>query len=180
MKIGYARVSTHEQNLDMQIDALKVAGCERIYQEKVSGVKDDRPELHHALEMLRPGDQFIVYKIDRVARSTRKLLEISDHLQDIGVEFVSIQDNIDTSTPMGKAMFGMLAVIAELERDIIRERTLSGLQAARARGRKGGRPRTNRKKVDEAIRLYNTREFTVKEITGLTGISAATLYRYLK
>lgn len=180
MIIGYARVSTKDQSLDLQIDALKKAGCERIYQEKVSGAKDDREQLNLALQMLRKGDKFVVYKLDRLARSTLKLLKVAEQLEKQGVELISIQDNIDTTTPMGKAMFRMLSVLAELERDMIRERTMAGLAAARARGRKGGRPRKNTKKVQQAIKMYNTKQFTIAEIEEATGISSSTLYRYLQ
>ncbi|WP_412674528.1 recombinase family protein, partial [Aneurinibacillus aneurinilyticus] len=112
MKVGYARVSTADQSLDLQLDALQKAGCERIYTEKLSGAKDDRPELARALDILRPGDVFVVYKLDRLARSTKKLIEVAEQLKGLEVEFVSIKDNIDTSTPTGKLMFGMLAVLA--------------------------------------------------------------------
>ncbi len=180
IKVGYARVSTADQSLDLQLDALQKAGCERIYTEKLSGAKDDRPELARALDILRPGDVFVVYKLDRLARSTKKLIEVAEQLKGLEVEFVSIKDNIDTSTPTGKLMFGMLAVLAEFERDIIRERTMAGLEAARARGRKGGRPSADVKKVQQALSLYDSRNHSVSEIEELTGISRATLYRALK
>ncbi|MBU8905587.1 recombinase family protein [Desertibacillus haloalkaliphilus] len=177
MIIGYARVSTKEQSLDMQLDALHKSGCERIFKEKVSGSKDDREQLHRVLETLRTGDKFVVYKLDRLARSTLKLLKVAEQLEQQGVELISIQDNIDTTTPMGKAMFRMLSVLAELERDMIRERTRSGLEAARARGRKGGRPKKNEKKVEQALKMYKTKQFTIAEITDATGVSSSTLYR---
>ncbi|MBH0167212.1 recombinase family protein [Fictibacillus sp. 7GRE50] len=179
MIVGYARVSTADQSLDLQMDALNEYGCEEIFQEKMSGAKDDRPELNQALRMLRAGDKFVVYKLDRLARSTKRLIEIADELKERDIEFVSLQDNIDTSTPAGKAMFGMLSVLAEFERDIIRERTMAGLKAARARGRKGGRPKANTQKLRQAIILYKSREMTVKEIQQETGISPSTLYRAL-
>ncbi len=180
MKIGYARVSTADQSLDLQIDALHKIGCERIYTEKISGAKDDRPELARALEILRPGDTFIVYKLDRLARSTKKLIEVAEQLKEMDIDFISIRDNIDTSTPTGKMMFGMLAVLAEFERDIIRERTMAGLEAARARGRKGGRPPVNNKKLNHALTLYKSKQHTIKEIEELTGISSSTLYRAIE
>lgn len=180
IKIGYARVSTADQSLDLQIDALTKAGCEKIYTEKMSGAKDDRPELARALDTLRAGDAFVVYKLDRLARSTKKLIEVADQLKNMNVEFVSIKDNLDTSTPTGRLMFGMLAILAEFERDIIRERVNAGLEAARARGRKGGRPAADKKKVKQALTLYDSREYSISEITRLTGISQATLYRELK
>lgn len=177
MKIGYARVSTADQSLDLQLDALLEAGCQKIYEEKASGGKDDRPELLKALEMLREGDTFIVYKLDRLARSTLKLIETLDLLNKKGVEFISLSDNIDTSTAAGKAMFGMMAVFAEFERSIIRERTVAGLEAARARGRKGGRPMTDKKKLDKAIKLHESGEFSVTVIEEMTGVSRGSLYR---
>lgn len=179
MKIAYARVSTADQSLDLQMDALKKFGYDRIYTEKASGGKDDRPELAKALEMLREGDTFVVYKLDRLARSTLKLIETLDLLNKKGVEFVSLSDNIDTSTAAGKAMFGMMAVFAEFERSIIRERTVAGLEAARARGRKGGRPMTDKKKLDQAIKLHESGEFTVTQIEQMTGVSKGSLYREL-
>jgi DNA invertase Pin-like site-specific DNA recombinase len=180
MKIGYARVSTADQSLDLQIDALTAAGCEKIYTEKVSGAKDDRKELQQALDTLRNGDIFIVYKLDRLARSTKKLIEVSEELEAAGVEFVSLQDNLDTTTAIGRAMFKMIGVIAELERDMIRERTKAGLEAARARGRKGGRPSLDKRKVDKAIQLYDSKQHTITEITQMTGVNKGTLYRALK
>ncbi|MEK3988006.1 recombinase family protein [Paenibacillus sp. FSL K6-3166] len=180
MKIGYARVSTAEQSLDMQIDALTAAGCERIYTEKASGSKDDRAELARVMDLLRAGDILYVYKLDRLARSTVKLISTLDEIQKRGAEFVSLNDNIDTSNAIGRAFFGMLAVFAEFERNVIVERTRAGLAASRARGRNGGRPPTDRKKVAQAVKLYDTQAHTVAEITALTGVTKATLYRALK
>jgi len=178
--IGYARVSTVDQSLNLQIDSLSEFGCDEIFREKVSGARDDRTELMNALRMLRAGDKFVVYKLDRLARSTKSLIEIAENLRNKNVEFISIQDNLDTSTAAGKAMFGMLSVLAEFERDIIRERTLSGLKAARARGRKGGRPKVNKQKLNQALALYHSKRMTVREIQEITGISPATLYRAIK
>lgn len=178
--IGYARVSTVDQSLDMQLDSLQEYRCDEIFQEKISGAKDDRPELMQALRMARAGDTFVVYKLDRLARSTKRLIEIADILREKEVEFVSIQDKIDTGTAAGKAMFGMLSVLAEFERDIIRERTMAGLKAARARGRKGGRPKVNQQKLNQAVALYHSKRMTVKEISDATGVSSATLYRAVR
>jgi DNA invertase Pin-like site-specific DNA recombinase len=178
--IGYARVSTMDQSLNMQLDSMEEYGCDEIFQEKMSGAKDDRPELMQALRILRAGDTFVVYKLDRLARSTKRLIEIADILKEKEVEFVSIQDKIDTGTAAGKAMFGMLSVLAEFERDIIRERTMAGLKAARARGRKGGRPKVNQQKLNQAMAMYHSKRLTVKEIQEATGISSATLYRALR
>jgi DNA invertase Pin-like site-specific DNA recombinase len=180
MRIGYARVSTADQSLDMQLDALKAAGCEKIYEEKASGAKDDRVQLQQALDVLRPGDVFIVYKLDRLARSTVKLISTLDEIKRRGSEFVSLNDSIDTSTAAGKAFFGMLAVFAEFERNVIVERTKAGLAASRARGRNGGRPKTDRRKVDKALKLYDGQTHSIAEITEATGVTKATLYRAIK
>lgn len=179
MRIAYARVSTADQSLNLQMDALEKFGYDRIYTEKASGGKDDRPELAKALDMLREGDTFIIYKLDRLARSTLKLIETLDSMKKKGVEFISLSDNIDTSTAAGKAMFGMMAVFAEFEKSIIRERTVAGLEAARARGRKGGRPKTDKKKLEKAIKLYESGEFTVSQIEEMTDVSKGSLYREL-
>lgn len=178
-KIGYGRVSTLDQSLDLQLDALSQQGCIKVFLEKASGKDDDRVELSKALEYLREGDALVVYKLDRLARSTKKLIDISEELERKGVELISIRDNIDTTNAVGKAMFRMLAVIAELERDLIKERTMAGLEAARARGRKGGRPRTDERKLLQAIKLYESKQHSLKEISELTGVSKPTLYREL-
>jgi DNA invertase Pin-like site-specific DNA recombinase len=178
--IGYARVSTVDQSLDMQLDSLQEYRCDEIFQERISGAKDDRPELMQALRMARAGDTFVVYKLDRLARSTKRLIEIADILREKEVEFVSIQDKIDTGTAAGKAMFGMLSVLAEFERDIIRERTMAGLKAARARGRKGGRPTVNKQKLSQALAMYHSQRMSVREIEEATGVSASTIYRSIK
>ncbi|MEX2461301.1 MAG: recombinase family protein [Paenibacillaceae bacterium] len=180
MIIGYARVSTIDQSLDMQEDALNKAGCERIFTEKASGANDDRKELQRALDSLRIGDKFVVYKLDRLARSTKKLIEVYEQLSKLGVELVSICDGLDTTTPTGRAMFKMIGVIAELEREMIVERTKAGLEAARARGRKGGRPKTDSKKVERAIKLYDAQQHSIADIQDMTGVKKATLYRALK
>jgi DNA invertase Pin-like site-specific DNA recombinase len=180
MKIGYARVSTQDQNLDMQIDALKTAGCERIYTEKQSGKRDDRPELQRCLDALRKGDTLVVYKLDRLGRSTFKLLELTAGFERDGIDFVSIVDGIDTTTPVGRFFFRTMASIAELERDIIVERTQAGLKAARARGRVGGRPSTPKKDVERALKLYDSNEYSVPEIVEMTGVSKPTIYRAIK
>ncbi|WP_175990486.1 recombinase family protein [Bacillus sp. Marseille-Q1617] len=180
MKIGYARVSTQDQSLDLQMDALQKAGCEKVYSEKVSGMKDDRQKLKELIDYAREGDVLVVYKLDRLGRSTKKLIELTDELENRGIELVSIRDNIDTTTAVGKAMFRMLAVLSEMERDLISERTRAGLESARARGRKGGRPRKDSKIINKAIKLYESRQYSVREIEDLTGVSKATLYRELK
>lgn len=180
MKIGYARVSTLDQSLDLQLDALEKAGCEKVYQEKVSGMKDDRLQLKELLDYAREGDVLVVYKLDRLGRSTKKLIEWSEELQENGIELVSIRDSIDTTTAVGKAMFKMLAVLAEMERDLISERTKAGLESARARGRVGGRPKKENKQVEKALKLYDSKEYTIKEIEEMTFVSKATLYRNIR
>lgn len=178
MIFGYARVSTHEQNLDLQIDALNRYGCEKIYQEKMTGSRQDRPQLEEMLKFLREGDTVVVYKLDRISRSTKHLIQLSEFFDENDVQFVSLQDSIDTSTAMGRFFFRTMASIAELERDIIRERTRAGLEAARARGRRGGRPRKNQKKIEMALKMYHSKQYTIRDIQEATNVSKSTLYRY--
>ena len=179
---GYARVSTQDQNLELQLDALQKYGVktEDIFQEKMSGGKKDRPQLDELLKQLRAGDKVVVYKLDRISRSTKHLIELSDMFADQEVDFVSIQDQIDTSTAMGRFFFRTMASIAELEKDIIRDRTKAGLESARARGRVGGRPKADKRAVEKALELYASKSMTVEEIKEITGISRATIYRALK
>lgn len=179
MRIGYARVSTEDQRLDRQVDTLKHFGCERVFVEKASGMKDARPELNRMLEMIREGDDVVVVKLDRISRSTKHLIELSETFDRMGVNFISLGDSIDTTTPMGRFFFRVMASIAELERDMIAERTKDGLKAARARGHMGGRPKVPGNVLSRAIRMYESSTFTVKEITEATGVSKSTLYRNL-
>jgi DNA invertase Pin-like site-specific DNA recombinase len=179
-KVGYARVSTQDQSLDLQIDALEKAGCEKIFTEKVSGKKTDRTELKKCLEYLREGDTLIVYKLDRLGRTTRQLIGLVEDLEAQGIQFQAIANGIDTTTPQGKFFFTIMAGFAEMEASLIAERTKAGLEAARARGRQGGRPKTDPKIIERAIKLYNTKEYSIKEITDMTGISKAKLYQALK
>lgn len=180
MIVGYARVSTQEQNLQMQLDELQKYGCFKIFEEKISGTKKERPALDEMMKMLREGDRVVVYKLDRISRSTKHLIELTEYFEERGIEFVSINDNIDTSTPTGRFFFRMMASLAELERDITSERTKSGLAAARARGRKGGRPLTDSKKIKTAVKMYDSKQHSIKEICRTVGISAPTLYRYIE
>lgn len=180
MKFGYARVSTQDQNLDMQLDALKGFGCDQIFQEKITTRKTERPQLEEMIKILRPGDTVVIFKLDRISRSTKHLIELSELFENKGVQFVSLQDSIDTSTPMGRFFFRVMASIAELERDIVSERTRAGLSAARARGRKGGRPKADEKQVKLAVKMYKSKDYSIKEIVEATGVSQATLYRNLK
>ncbi len=184
MKIGYARVSTQEQNLSLQLDALQTAGCATIYQEKVTTAKKERPELQKLMGQIRTGDVVVVWKLDRLGRSLKDLVSLVNEMQGKGTEFQSLNDHIDTTTPQGKFTFHLFAALAEFERDIIRERTKAGLAAARARGRKGGRPKGLSKEARHtaiiAERLYQDRELTVKQICQQLSISRGTFYNYLR
>lgn len=180
MNFGYARVSTQDQNLELQLDALKQYGCDQIFQEKITGTKKERPQLEEMLKMLRTGDKVVIYKLDRISRSTKHLIELSELFESKGVQFVSIQDTIDTSTPMGRFFFRVMASIAELERDILSERTKDGLKSARARGRNGGRPKANKKDIERALKMYHSKDYSISEILKSTGISKTTLYRYIE
>lgn len=179
MIIGYARVSTNEQNLDGQLDLLKKHGCERIFQEHASGAKSTRPELDRMLDQLRAGDVVIVVKLDRISRSAKHIIELSEKFEELGVDFVSINDQIDTTTPTGRFFFRLMASYAELERDLIVERTKLGLAAARARGRKGGRPKASEETIKAAKSMYKAGDLSIAEICNTLNISKSTLYRYL-
>lgn len=185
MKIGYTWVSTQDQNLDMQIDALKNAGCEIIFEEKISGKLKERPQLAKLFEKLRKGDTVVVWKLDRLGRSLKDLIDLINKMQQLDVSFLSIQDGINTSTATGRFTFNIFASLAEFEREIISERTKAGLNSARARGRKGGRPAGYSKETIKKIRavkvLYDAKNgSSVQEIADRLKISRATCYRYLK
>lgn len=184
MKIGYARVSTREQNLDMQVIALEEAGCERIYEETVSGVKADRPILNNLINQLRPGDVLVIWKLDRLGRSLKNLVQLVQQLMEYNIGLYSLNDPIDTTSPQGRLIFNIFASLAEFERDVICERTQAGLSAARARGRLGGRPRGLSKKAEAtacaAETLYKEKKLSVIEICRKLSISKSTLYKYLR
>jgi DNA invertase Pin-like site-specific DNA recombinase len=181
MLIGYARVSTSDQTLDLQKDALEKAGCSRIFTDTASGTKAERVGLDEAMSHLREGDTLVVWRLDRLGRSLRHLIETITGLNDRKIGFRSITEAIDTTTSGGKLIFHIFGALAEFERDIIRERTQAGLNAARARGRKGGRPKAlTPKKQEQALTLYNDRKSTIDEICRTLNISRATLYRYIK
>ncbi len=182
---GYARVSTIDQNLDAQKDALLKYGCEKIYYEKASGKNVERPQLQKLLSSLREKDVVVVYKLDRLARSLKDLIELVNELANKKVDFVSVSDGIDTSTAVGKLMFHLVGAFAEFERDIISERTKVGLESARARGRKGGKPKglsaEAQKKAARAKVLYDERKLSIEEICKILVIkSKTTLYKYIK
>lgn len=180
MRIGYARVSTHEQNLHLQKDALKKAGCEKIEYDVASGKKTQRSGLDKVWEQLRKGDRLVVWRLDRLGRSLKHLIEVMTELEQRGVGFISLQETIDTTSPSGKLVFHIFGALAEFERNLIRERTKAGLEAARARGRKGGRPkRLSPKQRALAVDLYRQRKHTIEEICRTVGISKPTLYAYV-
>lgn len=177
---GYARVSTKHQELNRQLDQLKEYGCDKIFAEKMTGTKKHRPELDRLKEEVRAGDTVVIESWSRLGRSTKDLIELINFFQDKEVSVVSLKENFDTTTPQGKLMMTVFQAFAEFERDLTVQRVNEGLKAARARGRKGGRPRVDQKKLDQAIRLYNSQEYSLKEIQEMTRISTPTLYRYLK
>ena len=181
MKIGYARVSTQDQNLDRQLDNLKAAGCERIFNEKMTGTKSDRPELKTMLLTLRSGDVLVINSFSRLSRSTKDLLQLVDQLTAMGVHLVSLKENLDTTTATGKLMLTMLSALSQFERDLIAERTIDGLKAARAMGRCGGRPRLGTDKdKKQAIAMYNANVMTNGEIAAKFGVSLRTFSRWIK
>ena len=180
MLIGYARVSTPEQSLDLQRDALTKAGCERVFEDIASGAQAERRGLTAALAFVRPGDTLAVWKLDRLGRSLPHLIEAVTALREREIGFRSLQESLDTTTSGGKLVFHVFAALAEFERDLIRERTHAGLDAARARGRRGGRPTVMTvDKVAVARRMYESREHTVAAIAAVLEVSRASVYRHL-
>ncbi|GEQ06569.1 recombinase family protein [Staphylococcus gallinarum] len=179
-KIVYARVSTRDQSLDSQIDALEKYSCERIFSEKVSGRKKKQTELDKCLDYLRDGDTLVIYKLDRLGRTTKQLIELSQWLDDNNINLQIIDMNISTNDAMGKMFFTMMSAFAELEANLLSERTKKGLEAARARGRKGGRPSLPDHKKREIKFLYDEQKLTGEEIAKKTGVSRSTVYRVIK
>jgi DNA invertase Pin-like site-specific DNA recombinase len=179
--LGYARVSTTDQQPQLQVDALTAAGCYRVFTETASGARPDRPTLTQLLDQLRPGDTLVVWKLDRLGRSLRHLVDTITGLADRGIGFRSLQEAIDTTTtPGGKLVFHVFAALAEFERDLIRERTAAGLAAARARGRQGGRPPVlTGHKLQVAQEMYRSGQYTVAAIAKILGVSRASIYRHL-
>ena len=190
LKLGYARVSTEQQNLDRQLDALRSAGIQdkNIFCEKMTGTKSHRPQLDslkEKIELARELDaeaeiSVTIESLSRLGRSTKDLLNLLDYFKGLGVQLISLKESIDTNTPTGQLLITVLSAISQFERDLIVQRTSEGLKAARARGRKGGRPEVNPKKLETALALYRSQEFSIKQIVEQTGISQATLYRKIK
>ena len=177
---GYARVSTEQQNLDRQLDMLQKYGVDYLYNEKMTGTKRNRPELEKLLERLTEGDTVVVESLSRLGRSTKDLIWLMDTFNSKGVNLVSMKESIDTTTSTGKLLFTLMSAIAQFERDVIADRTREGLNSARARGRKGGRPRTDSDKLRKAIKLYNTQQYSLAEIEDMTGVKRSTLYRGIR
>lgn len=178
--IGYARVSTDDQKLDLQLDALNKAGCEKIYDDYMSGAKAERPGLTKALDQCRSGDTLVVWRLDRLGRSIKNLIDLAELLEQRGIGLKSCQEAIDTNTSGGKLIFHMFGALAEFERNLLRERTRAGLDAARARGRTGGRPKVlDLKARNLAISLYDSKAHSIKDICSMMKIGKTTLYSYL-
>ncbi len=180
MLIGYARVSTDDQHLNLQHDALQKAGCEKVYSDQLSGATTERPGLSTVFEVLRPGDTLVIWRLDRLGRSLKHLIHMVEQLDKRQVGLKSLQENIDTTTSGGRLVFHLFGALAEFERTLIRERTQAGVNAARARGRLGGRPKLlESNKRELAIRLHRESKHSIAEICTMMGISKSTLYNYL-
>lgn len=179
MLIGYARVSTQDQNLELQSDALTKVGCQKVFEDKVSGTRADRPGLAKALEILHEGDTLVVWKLDRLGRSVKQLVELVGELHKQGVQFKSLTDAIDTGTPSGRFFFHVMASLSEMERELIVERTRAGLEMARRLGRKGGRkPKMTDSKIESAKKLLAS-GVPPKDVARNLGVSVPTLYRWV-
>ena len=180
MIFGYARVSTQDQNLERQIDQLKQMNCERIFQEKITGSKKERPELDKLLDQLRTGDNIVVTELTRLSRSVRDLFALVDTIHKKGANLKSLKEPwLDTTTPQGKLLFAVFAGVSQFERDLISERTKDALSSARARGRNGGRPPKSSKSIELALKMHKDKNYSISEIIKATGIGKTTLYRYL-
>lgn len=177
MKFGYARVSTDAQSLDRQLDALSKYGVNEILQEKMTGTKQSRPELDRLIDKMREGDTVVIESLSRLGRSTKDLLAMVELFNERGVTLVSLKENIDISTPTGKLLVTVLSALCQFERDLTVQRTNEGLTAARARGRKGGRPPTDKKTIEKALKLHDTKAMSVSEICEVCNISQGTLYK---
>lgn len=181
MIFGYARVSTEEQNLNRQLDQLKEAGAEKIYKEKITGTKKDRPELKKLLDYAREGDTIIITDLTRISRSTKDLISLVEELGARGINIKSLKESwLDTTTAQGKLMFTIMAGLSQFERDLISERTKEGLKSARARGKQGGRPRVDKRNIERALMLYDLGNVSIADICSMCKISKNTLYNYIR
>ena len=180
MKIGYARVSTEQQNLDRQLDALKLYGVDQLYTEKMTGTKASRPELDNVRMVARSGDVVVVESLSRLGRSTKDLLALVEDFGTKDITLISLKENIDTKTPTGRLLITVLAALCQFERDLTVQRTNEGLQAARSRGHNGGRPKADSKTIEKAVKLYTAGTHSVNEICEIAKISRTTLYRNVK
>ena len=180
MIYGYARVSTLDQNLDRQKDALKKYGVDRLFCEKISGAKKSRPELDRMLSLLESGDSVVIESLSRLRRSVKNLSELMEMFNEKEIRLISLKESIDTTSATGRLLFTIISSLAAFERETLIERTNEGLADARARGRLGGRPKTNESTLKKAVSLYRTGEYSLADITALTGVSKSTLYRALK
>lgn len=175
---GYARVSTQQQDLIRQLDMLQNYNCTEILTEKISGTKSNRPELTRLKDKIRPGDTLVVESFSRLGRSTKDLIELVDFFENKGVKLISIKEKFDTNTPQGKLMLTVFQAFSQFERDLIAQRTQEGIESARARV--GGRPRVKDSFIQMALKLYDSKEYSIQEIVNMTGISQATFYRYIR
>ena len=180
MIMGYIRVSTTAQNIERQIDILNEYGAERLFIDKMTGTKADRPQLNKMFEQLRKGDIVVVTELSRLGRSLKDLLVINERIENIGAELVSLKDKIDTTTPYGKFFFAVNGAFVQLQRDIIAETTKDGLRSARARGRLGGRKKIEKDKIKTALTMYHSGDYSLADITRITGVSKSSIYNYLK
>ncbi|SEJ00873.1 Site-specific DNA recombinase [Alkalibacterium gilvum] len=176
---GYARVSTKKQDLNRQTDLLEKKKCNEIITEKITGTKSDRPQLERLKDKVRPGDTVVIESFSRLGRSTKDLIDLVNFFEGKNVQLISLKEDFDTTTPHGKLMLTVFQAFSQFERDLIVERTKEGLKSARERGRKGGRPRVSDYKIKKALKLYDSKEFSINEVVHLTGVSRATIYRYL-
>ena len=181
MRIGYARVSSDDQNLSLQINALQKAKCKRIYEDRVSGAQAKRQGLDELLKTLREGDVVVVWRLDRLGRSLKDLLDLVEEIQNSGAQFTSLEEKIDTTSSGGKLIFHIFGAFSEFERNLIRERTFAGLEAARKRGLRGGRPKSlGRKQQKQLVTVYKSKKHSIAEICEMFGVSKPTLYKYLE
>ncbi len=181
MFIGYARVSTDDQNLNLQLDALSNQGCEKIFEDRLSGAKSERTGLKQTLQFVRSGDTIVVWRLDRLSRSLKDLIDMINELESRNVGLKSLQESIDTTSSSGKLIFHIFGALAEFERNLIRERTQAGLKAARSRGRKGGRPKAlSEDKRALAVKLYEEKKHTIAQICEMMNVTKPTLYSYIK